>query len=236
MRFDTAAISPKDAYALMISAIVPRPIAFVSTVDEAGTVNLAPFSFFTGVASRPPLLALSIGQRRWQGKAQPKDTLANIQASGELVVNIPTVALAEQVNASAAELPPGVSELEHCGLTAQASVHVRPPRVLECPVQLECKLSQIVWVGTPPTQALVLAEIVCFHVAEAVWSEALGGIDPLALDPLSRLGGQAFGTTGRAIELARPDWAASGFSAAVERGLAAAPGSRATGTGHLSDR
>lgn len=220
MRFDAAAISAKDAYALMISAIVPRPIAWVSTVDAAGAVNLAPFSFFTGVASRPPLLALSIGQRRWQGQTQPKDTLANLQATGELVVNIPTVALAEQVNASAAELPPGVSELEHCGLTAAASVHVRPPRVQQCPVQLECKLSQIVWVGTPPTQALVLAEIVCFHIAEAVWSAQLQGIDPLALDPLSRLGGQAFGTTGRAIELARPDWLASGFSAAVARGLA----------------
>lgn len=221
MRFDCSEISAKEAYSLMISAIVPRPIAFVTTVDGGGAVNLAPFSFFTGVCSRPPLLALSIGQRRWQGQLQPKDTLANIQATGQLVVNIPTVALAEAVNATAAELPPGTSELDHAGLSAVPSVHVRPPRVAQSPVQLECKLSQIVWLGTPPTQALVIAEILCFHVDDAVWSEALGGIDPLALDPLSRLGGQAFGTTGRAIELPRPDWQASGFSAAVSRQLSA---------------
>lgn len=217
MRFDTSSIPAKDAYALLISAVVPRPIAFVTTVDRQGNVNLAPFSFFTAVSSRPPLLALSIGQRRWQGALQPKDTLANLQSSGELVVNIAPVALAEAVNAAAAELPPGVSELAHCGLTAQPSVHVRPPRVLECPVQMEAKLSQIVWLGTPATQALVIVEVLCFHVADAVWSDQLQGIDPLLLDPLSRLGGQSFGTTGRVIELARPDWLASGFDAGVLR-------------------
>lgn len=217
MRFDTSQISAKEAYSLLISAVVPRPIAFVTTVDAAGNVNLAPFSFFTAVSSRPPLLALSIGQRHWQGALQPKDTLANIQATGELVVNIAPVALADAVNGAAAELPPGVSELAHCGLTAAASVHVRPPRVQECPVQMEAKLSQIVWVGTPATQALVLVEVLCFHVADAIWSDLLQGIDPMALDPLSRLGGQAFGTTGQAIELPRPDWQASGFTAAVRR-------------------
>lgn len=217
MRFDCSQISPKDAYALMISAIVPRPIAFVTTVDAAGVVNLAPFSFFTGVCSRPPLLALSIGMRRWQGKLQPKDTLANIEASGQLVVNIPTVAMAEAVNATAEELPPGVSELEWAGLVAEPSVHVKPPRVRGCPVQLECHLDQVVRLGTGGTQALVIAEILCFHVEDSVWSDTLQGIDPVALDPLSRLGGQAFGTLGRALELPRPDWAASGFSAAVAR-------------------
>ncbi len=217
MRFDASQISAKDAYALLISAVVPRPIAFVTTVDGQGVVNLAPFSFFTAVSSRPPLLALSIGQRNWQGALQPKDTLANIQANGELVVHIAPVALAEAVNGAAAELPPGVSELQHCGLTALPSVHVRPPRIRECPVQMEAKLSQIVWVGTPATQALVLVEVLCFHVDDAIWSDHLQGIDPLVLDPLSRLGGKAFGTTGRAIELPRPDWAVSGFTAAVSR-------------------
>lgn len=217
MRFDASQISSRDAYSLLISAVVPRPIAFVTTVDANGAVNLAPFSFFTGVCSRPPLLALSIGQRNWQGTLQPKDTLANIQANGELVVHIATVALAEAVNAAAAELPPGVSELDHCGLTAVPSVHVRPPRVKECPVQMEAKLSQIVWLGTPATQALVIVEVLCFHVDDALWSDRLHGIDPLLLDPLSRLGGKAFGTTGRAIELPRPDWVASGFTAAVAR-------------------
>jgi len=88
MRFDANDLSAKDAYALLISAIVPRPIAWVSTVDRDGRVNLAPFSFFTGICSRPPLLAVSIGQRRWQGTWQPKDTLANIEATGDLVVHI----------------------------------------------------------------------------------------------------------------------------------------------------
>ncbi len=217
MRFDTASLSPKDAYALLISAIVPRPIALVTTVDTRGNVNLAPFSFFTGVASRPPLLSLSIGQRKWQGALQPKDTLANIQDIGELVVNLPSEELAEQVNACAEELPPGVSELAHCGLTPEPSLHVRPPRVAQCAVQLECKLDQIVWVGRPATQALIIAEIVCFHVADRVWNAALGAIDPQLLAPLSRLGGAYYGKTREPFALERPDWQATGLQARVDK-------------------
>ncbi len=217
MRFDSAALSPKDAYALLISTIVPRPIAWVSTLDRAGHSNLAPFSFFTGVASRPPLLCLSIGQRRVDGTMQPKDTLANIQATGEFVVNIPSADQAAAVNQSAAELPPGTSELEALQLPTAPSVHVAPPRVTSCRIQLECKLDQIVWLGQPATQALVVGQVLCFHIDDAIWSDTLHGVDPLALDPLSRLGGKAFGTTGQAIELERPDWLATGFSAAVAR-------------------
>ncbi len=217
MRFDSATISPKDAYALLISTIVPRPIAWVTTLDALCRSNLSPVSFFTGVASRPPLLCLSVGQRRVDGAMQPKDTLANIQATGEFVVNIPSVIHAEAVNQSATELPPGTSELEAMQLPTLPSVYIKPPRVASCKVQLECKLDQLVWLGKPAMQALVIGEIVCFHVDDALWSETLGGVDPLALDPLSRLGGKAFGTTGQAIALERPDWLASGFSAHIAR-------------------
>ncbi len=215
MRFDCSNLSPKDAYALLISAIVPRPIAWVTTVDAAGHVNLAPFSFFTGVCSRPPLVALSIGQRRWQGVWQPKDTLANIQATGELVVHIAPKAMAEAVNQSAAELPPGASEAEASGLQTVPSAQVRPPRIVGCPLAMECKLSQVVWLGHGNAQALVIAEVVSFWVDDAAWNAQAGQIDATAVDPLSRLGGQWFGTQGAGIELPRPDWQATGFEARV---------------------
>jgi len=217
MEFHCADLSPKDAYALLISAVVPRPIAFVTTVDGDGAVNLAPFSFFSGVASRPPLLSLSIGQRRWQGEARPKDTLANLQSTRECVVHIPSEDLAAQVNASAAELPPGVSELDHCRLTPVPSLRVRPPRVAECPIAMECVLDQIVWVGRPAVQALALVEVVCFHVDDAVWSDELRAVDTLRLRPLSRLGGTLYGRTRDPIALDRPDWAATGFAARVTK-------------------
>lgn len=217
MRFDASELDPRHAYALLIGAVVPRPIAFVTTVDGEGRVNLAPYSFFTGVCSRPPMVCISAGVRRWQGAWQPKDTLANIRATGELVVNIASQELADAVNACAEELPPGQSELERAGLHALPSEHVRPPRVQECAVQMECKLDQIVMVGRPATQALALAEVVCFHVRDEVWSEELGGIDPDKLRPLSRLGGALFGAYGGSFERQRPDWLASGFSARVDK-------------------
>lgn len=215
MRFDCSDLTPKEAYALLISAIVPRPIAWVTTVDHDDRVNLAPFSFFTGICSRPPLLALSIGQRRWNGKWQPKDTLANIQATGELVVHIAPAAMANAVNASAAELPPGESEVAASELHTEPSVYVRPPRLVGCPVAMECKLSQIVWLGQGNAQALVVAEVLSFAVDDAVWNADAAQIDAAKLDPLSRLGGQWFGTLGQGVALPRPDWQATGFEARV---------------------
>ncbi|MBM4344028.1 MAG: flavin reductase [Deltaproteobacteria bacterium] len=119
------------------------------------------------------------------------------------------------VNQTAAELPPGQSEAEASGLQTVPSSHVRPPRVLGCPVAMECRLDQVVRLGHGQAQALVVAEVLAFHIDEAVWDAKAGQIDASKLDPLSRLGGQWFGTLGEGIELPRPDWQASGFVARV---------------------
>ena len=180
----------------------------MTTVNSNGVVNLAPFSYFSGICSRPPLLSLSIGHRKWQGELVKKDTLKNIEATGELVVNIAHEELAHQLNETSAELPPDVSELEAVGLTAVKSDLVAPPRVAECRVAMECKLEQVVMLGRPkPLSGLVIAEILRWHIDDSIWDETNGRVDTERLMPLSRLGGTSYGRTRGAFSLPRPDWA-----------------------------
>ena len=137
MDFDPADVRPAVFYQRMIHTIVPRPIAWVSTVSESGVTNVAPFSYFTGVGSRPPTLLFCPANNR---EGQPKDTLRNIQQTQDFVVNIVPFALAEKMNASAADLPSDESEFTACDLTAIDSVKVKSPRVADSPVQFECTL------------------------------------------------------------------------------------------------
>src|SRR6516164_5632930 len=134
MQFDPAAISPRDAYRLMISCIIPRPIAFVTTLSRDGASNLAPFSFFNGVTSEPPVLSLCVGTKRDGAK---KDTWRNIEETGEFVVNVVVPELMDAVIVGARELPHGVSELELAKLQTLPSVRVKPPRLEASPVNLE---------------------------------------------------------------------------------------------------
>src|SRR6185295_8619634 len=131
---DPAVFSPNDTYKLMIALITPRPIGWVSTLSPAGVPNLAPFSFFNGVGAFPPTVVFSVVNR---GDGSKKDTLLNVEANGEFVINIASYDLREQVNGSSAELPYGVSEFERCGLTPEPSVRVRPPRVREAKAHME---------------------------------------------------------------------------------------------------
>ena len=183
---DPSQIEPNDIYKLMIGMIVPRPIAFVSTVDAAGVRNLAPFSYFTACGSNPPVVCFSTSVG--SGLRPHKDTLENIKAIREFVVNIVSEEFAAQMNATSITVPPEVDEFELSGLTPLASDLVKPPRVAESKAQMECRLFQIVPVSDRPGGGiLVLGEVLRFHVLESL----LDGyrIDPDKLNAIGRMGG-----------------------------------------------
>lgn len=158
MLFDFAKIPTREVYKLMVSTITPRPIAWVVSQDAQGVVNAAPFSFFNAFAGDPPVIGVGIGCHE---PGRPKDTRANILATGQFVVNLVSEENADQMNITAIEFPPGVDELAEAGLTAVPSVRVKPPRIAESPVAIECELLQMVELGE---SALVLGRIVAMHV------------------------------------------------------------------------
>jgi flavin reductase (DIM6/NTAB) family NADH-FMN oxidoreductase RutF len=198
VRIDPASRSAREIYALMISAIVPRPIALVSTTDGRGRRNLAPFSYFMGVASAPPVLAISTVSRR---DGQKKDTLRNIEATGEFVVNVVSEPMAEAMNLSSADFPYGHDEFDAAGLTPLDGLRVAAPRVAESPVQMECRVERIVEVGTQPA-SLILGEVLLFHVREDVLTD--GRIDVSKLKPVARLGGSDYAHVRDVFSMARP--------------------------------
>jgi flavin reductase (DIM6/NTAB) family NADH-FMN oxidoreductase RutF len=191
-------LQPREAYRLMISMIVPRPIAWVSSQGRDGTLNLAPFSFFNGIGGNPPTIMLSISQR--QGR--PKDTLRNIQETGEFVVNIVGAELARQMNLSAGEYDYEVDEFALAGLATAPSMDVRPPRVALAPAAMEMIASQIIPVeGT--TYTLVLGRVLRYHLREGLLRPN-GLIDARRLNPLARLGGDEYALLGDIFEMKRP--------------------------------
>jgi flavin reductase (DIM6/NTAB) family NADH-FMN oxidoreductase RutF len=183
---DTLALSSNAAYHTLNAIVVPRPIAFVTTLGEDGVVNAAPFSYFSGVTSDPPTISISITKRA----GELKDTARNIRARGELVVNVCTVALAHAVSAAAGDFPPQQSEVELCGLSLLPGHKVETPRLANAPIHLECKLDRVVEVGRQPVD-LVLAQVVYVHARRDLIG-ADGRIDVPGLDPLARLAGTQF--------------------------------------------
>jgi len=160
MQLDPARNSAAENYKLLANLIVPRPIAWISTVDKAGVVNLAPFSFFNAVASEPLYLVLGLGSKK---SGELKDTARNILDSGEFVVNLVTEELFAAMNVTAADFPSSESELVAAGLHAAPSVAVKPPRVAECQASMECRLHSSQPLGDC---MLVIGEVVMFHVAD----------------------------------------------------------------------
>ena len=156
----------QENYKLMIGSILPRPIAFVSTISSDGIYNLAPFSFFTGIISDPPTICFSPTRRGTDGEA--KDTLKNIRATGEFVINIVTENIVSQMNETATEFPPEVDEFKASGLTAIPSKIVKPPLVKESPISFECKKVQVLELGKAQAGGgfLVIGEIVMFHMKD----------------------------------------------------------------------
>ena len=184
---------------VLTGVIVPRPIAFVSSVSTEGIVNLAPFSFFNAMAYDPATIVLGISRSAgWK----EKDTLANIEATGEFVVNVVVDDIAEAMNRTAAEFPADVDEFEVGGLTAAPSELVRAPRVAESPVNMECRLNQVVAVGDGTKHAIVIGEIVLMHIRDDI----INGhrINHQRLKPVGRLAGNMYCNTHNVYELVRP--------------------------------
>jgi flavin reductase (DIM6/NTAB) family NADH-FMN oxidoreductase RutF len=183
MHIDPATNTPKDNYKLLTNLVVPRPIAWVTSQDENGVVNLAPFSFFNAVGSDPLFILVSVGNN---SDGSPKDTARNIEASGEFVVNLVTEDLIAAMNISAAEFPPDESEMKAAGLESAASLKVKVPRLARTQVALECRLHSTVPLGL---YALYIAEVVMFHVADHLVGERMH-IEGFA--PIGRLGSPSF--------------------------------------------
>ncbi len=200
MIFDPAEIDAQLAYKLMASLIVPRPIGWTSTIGANGQDNLAPFSFFMMITSSPPHIALSIGAR----DGEEKDTLRNIRASDELVINVVSAALGPRMAITAAEWPSEVDEFVASDLTPAPSEVVRPRRVAEAAANLECVARQIFPVGRMPYGAhLVIAEVVRIHVRDDLVI-ANNRIDLQRLDALGRLTGDWYCSTADQFEIPRP--------------------------------
>jgi flavin reductase (DIM6/NTAB) family NADH-FMN oxidoreductase RutF len=206
-------INPRDhayseIYKLLIGAVVPRPIAFVSSVDANGILNLAPFSYFTICSSNPPFAVFCPVHR---GKDQPpKDTLRNVRETGGFVVNIVSEDFLPQMNLTAADYPPEMDEFVISGLTPVASERVEAPRVKESHVQMECTLKDVITLSDQPGGgSLVIGEIVLIHINRAVLADpekSIFKIDPDKLKAIGRMGGPTYTRTLDRIDLERPKW------------------------------
>lgn len=193
---DPAALERTDAYHLLNSLVVPRPIAWVSTLSEAGVANIAPHSYFTVLAPDPPTVCFS--------SSGEKDSLRNARFTGDFVVNIVGETLAEAMNLTSADFPPHESEFSAAGLTPLASDLVRAPRLAEAPAAMECRLLQVLEIGRTPNH-VVIGEVVRFHVAEAFWRD--GRVDLAALRPVGRLAGSGYSYTRELFRMDRPTYA-----------------------------
>jgi flavin reductase (DIM6/NTAB) family NADH-FMN oxidoreductase RutF len=180
MQIDPASLSSRDAYRLMISCIIPRPIAFVTTLSLEGVTNLAPFSFFNGVSSDPPVVSIAVATKRDGSK---KDTWRNIEETGEFVINVVVPELMDAVIIGARELPHNVSELDLSGLKTAPSEMVKPPRLAESPINLECRLLRIVEVEET---GLILGRVVLVHAKDEILDG--GRVDPRRLTFVGRMG------------------------------------------------
>jgi len=204
VEIDPQSFGQTAVYNLLIGCVVPRPIAWVSSVDADGVRNLAPFSYFMAITDDPPTIAFSSSLRGERGAERTKkDTLRNVEATREFVVNVVDDALAEQMNLTSGDYPPEVDEFAVTGLTAAASAKVKPPRVADAPIGMECRLVRIIPVGNAPAN-LVIGEIVHFHVRDGLYDASTGRIDLHRLHPVGRLAGNLYTHVHDIFEMKRP--------------------------------
>ena len=202
MLLDFSSLPPREAYGWMVSTILPRPIAWVSTISLDGKTNLAPFSFFQGVTGSPPTLMVSVANDRHGRK---KDTIRNLEQVDEFVVHVVPYALAETMNATSASLPYGESEIERFNLATVASERVRPLRLTAPPVAFECVVDRVVNVGEGPLAAnVVFGRILVVHVDDTVIGPE-GKPDPARLDLIGRMGGSLYTRTTDQFAMQRPE-------------------------------
>ena len=200
---------PKDGHGLphnpFKSLIVPRPIGWISTVSAEGVANLAPFSFFNGVSDTPPAVMFAANGKIIQGRL--KDTLTNVEATGEFVVNLATEALFDEMNATSANVGPEVDEFALAGLTATPARLVKPPLVAQSPAQLECRYLQTIALASNDAEwrnAVVLGEVVGVHIADEMLS-AEGRVDTALMRPLARLGYMEYTVVEKVFSHGRPE-------------------------------
>ena len=205
MEISADTLSSSQIYKLMTGSVVPRPIAWVSTLSQDGSANLAPFSYFNAVSADPPVVMFSAGLHTAD---RPKDTLRNVQETGEFVVNIVTEEVVEAMNATAVAAPYGVDEFEFANVTPAPSSRVSAPRVLESPVNFECKVLDIYRVGgeaanSVPTNSVVFGRIVHVHIDDELLLEDYK-VDPVKLRPVGRLAGTTYSRVRDLFDLTRP--------------------------------
>ena len=201
-------IDPKDVSSAKLqgylqSAVGPRPIAFASTIDKNGVPNLSPFSFFNIFSANPPILIFSPARRVRDNTI--KHTLINAEATREVVINVVNYDIVQQTSLSSSEYPDGVNEFVKAGFTAIPSETVKPYRVAQSPVQFECKVNEIISLGTQGGAGnLVICEILKMHISESVLDEN-GNIDPFKIDLVSRMGGNWYSRANQGMfEVAKP--------------------------------
>lgn len=201
MQLDFSTLTPLEAYRWLASTVTPRPIAWVSSLSASGVANLAPFSFFQVISDDPPTLMVNVGSR---DDGSLKDTLRNVQETGELVIHLVPFAFAEAMNATAAPLAYTVSEFEACGIEHEPSLRVAPPRVKGTPVAFECRLLEAQpFPRDNPNCHLIFAEVLLAHIDDAVLTEQ-GRVDTQVLDLVGRLGGSAYVRTRDIFNMVRP--------------------------------
>jgi flavin reductase (DIM6/NTAB) family NADH-FMN oxidoreductase RutF len=199
---DTRELSARDAYRLLIGSVVPRPIGWVTTVSADDVGNLAPFSFYMAATGNPPTVVLSTSMR----DGEPKDTLRNVQEIPEFVLNVVSEDVAEAMNATSEEFPADVDELIAAGLTAVPSSRVRPVRVAEAPITMECKLVQLVPVGDPRTgSTLIIGEVLAWHIRDDVFDADRMRIRQDVLRAIGRMAGDGYCRTRDQFEMIRPN-------------------------------
>lgn len=203
MEFDFDAMPAANRYKIMVSTIVPRPIAWVTTLNPDGTPNAAPYSFFNGMGSDPAVVVIGVMQH---AEKRLKDTGANILASSEFVVNLVPEELGEAMNITCIDAPPGVDELKLAKLETAPSIKIKPPRIAKSPVSFECKTHTILSLG--PNQAIVVGRIVMAHVADAVVIDKdKCYIDTPKLHLIGRMHGTGWYTkSDDQFQLKRPSW------------------------------
>lgn len=194
MRIDPSTLGAEEAYRLITGIVVPRPIAWVSTLSTAGIVNLAPFSAFTFVSPKPPMLAISVGRKA----GIYKDTARNILSTEEFVVHIADSTLLNAVHESSAEFPPEISEIDVLKLDTTPSEQIRPPRITAAPIAAECRFRQCIEFGETRSR-LIVGEVLIFHIRDDLHHN--GKIDTEALDPIARIAGPRYASLGKIVTL-----------------------------------
>jgi flavin reductase (DIM6/NTAB) family NADH-FMN oxidoreductase RutF len=197
MQIDPSTLEERDQYKLMTGSIIPRPIALVTTLGEMGP-NAAPFSLFNMVGSDPCMLMFSVGN---QGDGSSKGTLQNIRYLPEFVVHICDENIAHRMNVCSTDFAHGINEIERAGLTAVPSVKVKPPRIAEAPVHMECKLIRVVQFGT--RHNVIFGEVVMFHYRDGIVNDRYH-VDVSKLNPIGRLSGSLYSKVTETFRMDRP--------------------------------